>query len=262
MYKKAIMLSICIVCVIFLASPPVFALGIELGGGYWRQDSSGDISYKPVSSVDTLDINSDLNFGREDRLSGRIKAELPLFLPDIYLMATPMKFEETGSKTVNFRFGDTMFDVAFPFDTVLKFDIYDVCLFYPVPLLKTATLKVLNAEIGLNARIIDFRAEVSGREAVTGERITESESKVVPVPMIYAGLQLNPVDFLSMEAEARGIAYSSSHYYDLIGRVKVKPLGPIFIAGGYRYNDIKIDYNDIEASVIFKGPFIEAGLFF
>ena len=95
-----------------------------------------------------------------------------------------------------------------------------------------------------------------------GVTVTESESATLPVPMLYAGLQINPIDMLSVEAEFRGIAYQSSHYYDFIGRVKVKPYGPLFIAGGYRSNDLKIDHSDVEASLKFSGPFFEAGVFF
>ncbi|MCK5427171.1 MAG: hypothetical protein KAJ34_05705, partial [Thermodesulfovibrionia bacterium] len=60
----------------------------------------------------------------------------------------------------------------------------------------------------------------------------------------------------------RGIAYSSNHYYDIIGRVKIRPMGPVFIAGGYRLNDIKTDYSDVEASIKLRGPFIETGVMF
>jgi hypothetical protein len=80
--------------------------------------------------------------------------------------------------------------------------------------------------------------------------------------MIYLGAQLKPVKYLSLEAEARGIAYSSNHYYDLIGRLKVQPIGPVFIAGGYRYEDVKIDQSDVKAKITFQGPFLELGIVF
>jgi hypothetical protein len=111
-------------------------------------------------------------------------------------------------------------------------------------------------------RVIDLEAEVSGSDSLSGLSVTESESVIVPVPMIYAAVQFNPLDSLSIEAEGRGIVYSSNHYYDLIGRVKVKLLPPFFIAGGYRYNDLEIDYHDVEASIKLSGPFIEGGVDF
>lgn len=113
-------------------------------------------------------------------------------------------------------------------------------------------------EVGLNVRIMDWQAEIN--QPSTG--ISESKSLTLPVPMIYLGAQLKPVKYLSLEAEARGIAYSSNHYYDLIGRIKVQPIGPVFIAGGYRYEDVKIDQSDIKANITFKGPFLELGIAF
>jgi hypothetical protein len=80
--------------------------------------------------------------------------------------------------------------------------------------------------------------------------------------MFYLGAQLKPVKYLSLEAEARGIAYSSNHYYDLIGRLKVQPFGPLFIAGGYRYEEVKVDQSDVKANITLKGPFLELGLVF
>jgi len=260
MYRYIILLiSTLLVTVIPQVS---YALGFEIGAGYMRHNPSGDFAYKPSSSIDKLDIERDLRYESGDRIYARIKVETPLLLPNVYGFITPIKFEETGSKTKNFTFGDITFDVTAPFDSKLQMDLYDLCFFYSLPFLNKATLGKINAEIGLNARLIDIDAEVSGRDAVTGLTETESVNTIIPAPMIYAAIQLYPLDFLSIEAEGRGIAYSSSHYYDIIGKIKVKPIGPLFIAGGYRFNDIKIDYADIEASIALSGPFIETGVVF
>jgi hypothetical protein len=69
-------------------------------------------------------------------------------------------------------------------------------------------------------------------------------------------------DDLDLEFEGRGIGWSSNYYVSLIGRLKVKPYGPLFVAGGYRYDNVKIDYSDLDLDVKFQGPFAEAGLEF
>ncbi|MCK5504754.1 MAG: TIGR04219 family outer membrane beta-barrel protein [Thermodesulfovibrionia bacterium] len=261
--KKNLALSlILLVFTISLLPQKSYATGIEVSVGLWRQKPSGDIAYKPLSVIDRLSIEQDLNLEEEDRIFARIKAELPLFFPNIYVIATPMKFENTGSRTLgDFKFGDTTFDVGVDFTTKLQLDHYDIALYYGLPFLKTSTLGKLNVEIGINTKIIDFEAEISG-EKVGGVPITESKSETIVVPMIYAGIQFNPVDLLSIELEGRGIAYSSNHYYDFIGRVKIKPVGPLFIAGGYRHEDIEIDNSGVEASIKFSGPFVEGGVYF
>ncbi|NOZ26248.1 MAG: TIGR04219 family outer membrane beta-barrel protein [Nitrospirae bacterium] len=242
----------------FLATPDrTYALGLEAAAGFWNQAPSGDLQYSGALGEGTkLDLKEDLNYDSKSRPYLRVKADLPLFLPNIYFIATPMKYEGEGTKDFSFTFGDKTFSGSVPFNSELRADHYDVAVYYSVPFLNTATAGSLNVELGLNLRIIDFEAKV------TQGAISETASYTIPIPMVYAGVQLEPVDLFSIEAELRGITYGSNSYYDLIGRMKVKPVGPLFIAGGYRYEKIKIDHNDVYASMEFKGPFIEAGVSF
>jgi len=119
-------------------------------------------------------------------------------------------------------------------------------------------LDVLNVELGINARVIDFEGRVN--QPTTD--VSTSKMLPIPVPMVYYGIQVKPVEDISIEAEAQGIAYDSNSYLDIIGRVKVKIYGPAFIGTGYRYEAGKIDESDSQADVNFKGPFVELGLNF
>lgn len=228
------------------------AIGLEAAVGVWSQDPKGDLGYKGTP----LSLENELKYDTETQFSGRIKIDMPLIIPNIYLMATPMKFDGAGSKTMQFTFGDQTFTGNIPFTSEVKLDHYDVALFYGIPFLKTATLGKLNAEVGLNVRVIDFEAEI------VQSGIRESKTATLPIPMVYLGLQFKPLSSLSIEGEARGVSYSDNHYYDLIGRVKYKFLGPAFAAGGYRYEDLKIDEEDIRADITFSGPFAEIGVEF
>jgi len=40
------------------------------------------------------------------------------------------------------------------------------------------------------------------------------------------------------------------------------PFGPLYVAAGYRYDNINIDYQDVEVDAEFEGPFAEIGLEF
>lgn len=239
---------------VFLVPEITSAIGLEVAVGGWRQDPSGDISYKG----EKLSLENELKYNSENKIFGRAKIDLPLWLPNIYLMATPIEFEDEGSKSINFTFGDKTFTANIPFTSSIQADHYDICLYYGLPFLKKATLGKLNAELGLNGRIIDFNAKID--QAATG--IKESKNLTFLVPMVYAGIQIKPVKFIGAEVEARGIAFSSNHYYDFIGRLKIKPFRPVFISGGYRYEDIKIDEKDVKATLKFKGPFVEVGIEF
>ncbi|MBC7961648.1 MAG: TIGR04219 family outer membrane beta-barrel protein [Steroidobacteraceae bacterium] len=244
-----------------LAPGAASATGLELAVGVWNQSPKGDISYKPVTGLDNLSIDDDLKYSDETRIFGRAKIELPLFLPNIYLMATPSEFSNTGSKNATFRFGNQTFAANVPFTSELKLDHYDVGLYYGIPLLKTATAGILNVDLGLNARIIDFNARVTG-PTVSGLTVTETKSATIPLPMLYLGVQVKPVKWVAAEGEVRGIVYEKNHYYDLIGRVKIKPFGPLFAAAGYRYENVNIDQDDVKAKASFGGPFGEIGIDF
>ena len=233
------------------------AFGVEFAAGGWAQDPSGTLGYKVLSSNDILDIENDLKYDTENRVFGRLKVDMPLFLPNIYLMATPMAFEEVGRKEGVFKFGDIVFDPG-PFETETVLDHFDVGLYYGIPLLETATFDKLNIDIGLNVRIYDYDLRV--RQASTG--LSESEDGTFPVPMVFVALQLRPIERLSLEAECRGVSYSGNDVYSLIGRIKFNVFGPVFAAGGYRYEKAKIDEEDVLADIEISGPFLEAGFSF
>jgi outer membrane protein len=234
------------------------AFGIEFSLGAWYQNPSGTLSFDGTTNADDLDLEDDLNYDDTWQPVGRLKIDMPSLIPNIYLMYTPMKWDETGSKNVNFSFGGKNFDGGIDFKSKLKMNHLDAALFYGLPFMRTATADVLNLDLGLNFRLLDFKAEINQQD--TG--IKESESYLLPIPMIYAGLQIAPLKWIAAELEGRGIAYDSNHYISLIGRLKVQPFGPLFVAGGYRYDNIKIDYKDVDVDAKFTGPFAEVGVSF
>ena len=242
---------------VFTVPTASYALGLEFAVGGWKQSPQGYLSYKSVTADDELDLERDCNYDDETRFTGRLKIDMPLFIPNIYLMASPMEFDGTGLKTVDFKFGDYDFDADVPFYSKLTLDHYDIGFYYGIPFIETITAKIVNIDLGLNIRIYDF--EVKIKQDTT---IEESEDFTLPVPMAYLALQIKPVEKLAIEAEARGISYSGNQLYSLIGRVKFNVFGPVFAAAGYRYDKLKIDEEDVDVDVDFSGPFIEAGFKF
>ena len=107
MMKKIILLF----SLIFILSIPTisFAWGLEFAGGAWHQKPSGNMSFDETTHADDLDLEDDLNYDDKWKAFGRLIIDMPLFFPNIYLMYTPMKWDEPGSKDVNFKFGDQEF---------------------------------------------------------------------------------------------------------------------------------------------------------
>ncbi len=256
MMKKIILLC----CLISILSIPTtsFAWGLEFAGGAWYQKPSGNMSFDNSTHEDDLDLEDDLNYDDKWKAFGRLVIDMPLFFPNIYLMYTPMKWDETGNKDVNFNFGGEEFQADVDFDSELKLNHFDVALFWGLPFINTATADVLNIDLGLNVRLTDVKAEIEQKDF----DIKESVSYFLPLPMLYTGVQIKPLKYIALEFEGRGIGWSSNYYVSLIGRLKVKPYGPLFVAGGYRYDNVKSDYDDLDIDAKFQGPFAETGLEF
>ena len=163
-----------------------------------------------------------------------------------------------GIKDVNFFFEGTEFQADVDFDSKLKLNHFDVGFFWGLPFISTATAAVINIDLGLNFRLMDVEAEIEQKDF----DLKESVSYFLPLPMLYTGVQIKPFNYVALEFEGRGIGWSSNYYVSLIGRLKVKPYGPLFVAGGYRYDYVKIDYENLDIDAKFQGPFAEAGFEF
>ena len=252
--------SVLLLCSIFMLSAPAaaFGFGLEFSLGSWLEQPSGTLSYDKSSSADDLSLENDLNYGDKWQPTGRLKIDMPFVIPNIYLMYTPMKWDETGSTSTNFRFGDETFEANVDFKSELKMNNLDFALFYGLPGVRTATADTLNIDLGLNFRLMDFKAEVNQKD--TG--LKASESYFLPIPMAYGATQIVPVDWFALDFEGRGSAYKSNYYLSLIGRVKIMPFGPLFVTGGYRYDSFKIDYKDVDVDAEFRGPIAEIGFDF
>jgi len=252
----------CLICTVILvaAYSNAYAVGIEVAVGGWNQAISGSLSYSESLVPSVIDLDDDIDFDDESKVFGRVKIDMPLFLPNIYLVAAPMEFEGTGTKSGTLNFANTTFDFSLPVSAKIKLNQYDIGFYYGLPFVKTGTLGKLNVDLGLNVRIADFQATVTGTDS--GISVTESESLTLPIPMLYVGVQFMPIKSLAIEAEGRGIALGDNKLYSLVGRVRYNFAGPVFVAGGYRFDKLEIDEEDVVTDIEFKGPFLELGLKF
>ena len=196
--KKIILLF----CLIFILSIPTisFAWGLEFAGGAWYQKPSGNMSFDETTHADDLDLEDDLNYDDKWKAFGRLIIDMPFFFPNIYLMYTPMKWDETGSKDVDFKFGDQEFQGGVNFDSELKLNHFDVGLFWGLPFISTATADVLNIDLGLNVRLMDVKAEIDQKDL----DLKESVSYTLPLPMLYTGVQIKPFNMSPLNSKAGG----------------------------------------------------------
>jgi outer membrane protein len=234
--------------------------GAEGAIGWGQHAPSGNIAFKGES----IDLKNNLGFDQESGLTARLKIDMPAVIPNIYLMYQPMEFEGTGSKSTSFQFGDLTFGASAALSSKLTVNQTDIALYYGIPGLKLATAGVLDAELGLNLRLIDLKAQITSVPAGS-----ETLDLLIPPPMVYCAILVDfPFVPLAFDTEARILPYGDNHIYSLIGRLKYNlplpmPVLKIFVAAGYRYDDIAFkDIEDSEGGITFSGPFLEAGFKF
>jgi outer membrane protein len=256
--KKSLMFVSLVFLFTMVMPSQSFSIGLEFAVGVWEQSPQGQLSFEEIFESDILDLEDDLSYDDETRLFARLKIDMPAVIPNIYLMATPMDFDADSQLNRTVKFGDIVIPINEPFSSELILDHFDVALYYGIPGLETATADLLNVEIGINVRIYDFEAEID----VPGLGLSESESFTAPVPMVYLAAQLRPLEKLAIEAEARGIVLGDDKGYSLIGRLKFKAFGPLFLAAGYRLDKIDIEEDDFTLDIDFSGLFAEAGVVF
>ena len=251
-------------------------IGVEVAGGISRYSPDGDIAYKG----DKLSLTDTLGFDSSNSYFGRAKIKLPFILPNIYLAYTPIEFEGENTLSKTITFANTSFTANTKIKSSLNMKRIDVGVYWGIPFLKAITKTVtlgiggINVDFGIVGRKIDLEATVED----TSTNKKETGSATIYLPMLYGGIGID-VDIpvipviprFTVELEGMGIPYSGKHckhYYDITGRIKTyffstPVIGPSFFIGeGYKYEDFKGEYDDVEASFKISGPFGELGVAF
>ena len=253
-------LSVLLLFTWILANPVVsFAADWELsmGGGTWRNETTGDVRYKDNPSVD-IDY---LNYDSEDRFYawGELRHPIPV-LPNLRYEYANINFSD-HSET-----GFAWEDVYFSADTYTKTKIeqMDMIIFYNI-----MNSSWYNIDLGLDVKYIDFkfRAQGNGRMSDVGNISVhyEIEEEDLFVPLLYGNGRVEIFNTgIGIEAEGKFIIYKSTTVADLsikgdwlydFGLLKAG------IEGGYRYENLDLDQDDFnginfDADVDIKGPFV------
>ena len=238
-------------------------LNVDVNAGYMMHSISGNIKYPADNGFD-IDLNDTLGLKGTNNFMARAKVELPI-IPNVYAQYMPMTFEKKDQSIGQITFGNTTYTGTV--STVMKLDRLDVALYYNVPFIGLATGGLLDAEVGINARITQFDIKLRGEAG--GQTVEEKAQLNIPIPMLYASgaLNLGPA---SVIAEIRAITFQSIRYYDITGELRFSPFGlpglAKFYGGvGYRMESFQIDKPpalDASMTININSPFINVGVAF
>ncbi|RMH05409.1 MAG: TIGR04219 family outer membrane beta-barrel protein [Aquificota bacterium] len=259
--RKAYLLSVAL-AVPFVAS----ALELEFSAGAIQQKPSGYASYKG----DRVYLKRDARVGDKTAPWVRLKFEPPIpLIPNIKLGYMPMKFEGSGTLTRDIRWGNYTFQANADYKFSLKADRVDVTSYYNLPFIRTLTKDIVDIEFGANVRVMNFEGRFEGVDKTTNQKVSESKSITVPVPMGHVGLEIRPIKHFSVLGSLNYIGYKENKYYDYTagGRFYMGSLLPLkrlnpFVEVGYRHEKLKIDESDVKADINVKGGYAMLGLRF
>lgn len=261
MKKTGLLLITVVLLLIPVQSRAIF----EIAAGAWDQNIGGDLYYNLYDTApDEADITRDLGLADDIRGVGYLKLELPV-LPSLYLGITPMEFKGTGERNRPLTFGDYTFLANHPLESRMRLNHFDIGLYYSLSFPDMASMKNVKVDLGLNLRTAELDVSVTGVVAIAEGGVRqqrESEDYTLPLPMLYGAIQITPVERVSVEFEGRGVSLSSDHLISLLGKIKLRTRGALFFAVGYRYDDIRLDEDELNVDCTVRGLFCETGLEF
>lgn len=250
---KKVNLSIAVVLLLCTALPPK-GNAFDVQDALWtrRQPLTAELAFDPPSPANVRAIADNRDFDEDTQFFGRSIVDMSQYLPNICIMATPIKYEGTNINSMRLEFGDESVK-----NDVVDLNALDIDLYYGIPFVKTASHDRLNVDLGINLRSIDFEDPIE-KDPIR----RAAESFMLPIPMVFAAVHFHPLDVLALEAEGRGISIGGKKSYGLTGRFRWKTYGPIYAAGGYRFSRYEIDTDGTVVNTEISGPFVEAGLSF
>jgi outer membrane protein len=241
-----------------IAAGPALALpGVDVGvrGMYWFPDLSGDVQTFTGGVTGTkFDVKDDLGIGDENFFSG--EAFVRVGRLHFRVGYTPVEFDGNKQLARQIVFDGQTFDVNENVVSALDLKMIDGEVQFDLIRPEFATTN-FNLGVLVKVKYVDGTVELRSATA------TETRDFKAPLPMVGLAAGVGTLNnMLRADARFSGIAYSGNHLVEGDIYASFAPLPFVSIQGGYRFIDMKIDEDDIEASLTLKGPYVGAQLSF
>ncbi|HEB85561.1 MAG TPA: TIGR04219 family outer membrane beta-barrel protein, partial [Gammaproteobacteria bacterium] len=106
-------------------------IGLQIGGGGWKHDPSGNFRYNSGSSSVSIDLDSDLHLATQTQGYFYINFENPLpLLPNIRLMSTKLENSGSGQISQTFTFNNKTYTASTSVTSVLNLNQTDLTLYW------------------------------------------------------------------------------------------------------------------------------------
>lgn len=227
-------------------------IGLQIGGGGWNHDPSGDFRYKSTNDI-SVDLNTDLHMTDKTEGYFYVSFEHPVpILPNVRLMGTKLENSGSGQLSKEIVFDGVTYPATDNLTSTLNLNQTDLTLYWEL------LDNVVSFDFGLNIKKIDGEAVLIG-DATGTTTATFSQT----IPMLYLMAGVSPWEGIFIGAEGSMVKYSGSTISDFTAKVSYTTSFLLGIEGGYRkqvytLDDLDSAYADME----FSGPFLGAYLKF
>ncbi len=228
-------------------------IGLQIGGGGWKHDPSGNFRYNSGSSSVSIDLDSDLHLATQTQGYFYINFENPIpLLPNVRLMSTKLENSGSGQISQTFTFNNQTYTASTSVTSVLNLNQTDLTLYWePLD-------NIVSFDFGLTLK--KFSGEATLVSTALG---TSSTTFSQVIPMGYLMLGVSPMPGLLISAETNIIKYSGSTISDFTAKVSYTTDYFLGIEAGYRKQVYKLDnVSGVFSDMRFSGPFLGAYLKF
>lgn len=228
-------------------------IGLQIGGGGWKHDPSGNFRYNSNGNTTSIDLDSDLHLGTQTQGYFYINFKHPIpLLPNVRLMSTKLENSGSGQISQSFVFNSQTYTATTNVTSTLNLNQTDLTLYWePLD-------NIVSFDFGLTLKKIDGEATL-----VSTALGTSSTTFSQVIPMGYLMLGVSPMEGLLISAETNMIQYSGSTISDFTAKVSYTTDYMLGIEGGYRKQVYKLnDVSGVFSNMQFSGPFLGAYLKF
>jgi outer membrane protein len=255
MMRRSLLVGTVAAGFLLMAGSALAASGFEAGarGAYWFPKLSGNA--RTSATGDTrFDFKDTLGVGDENVPFG--EAFLRFGNTTIRVGYAQLDFDGNKELTQTVVFNGQTFSATDNVISSLELKMLDGEVQYDF-LRPDAGVAGFNIGLLLKVKYVDGQVEL--RNSTT----TETKDFKAPIPMVGLAAGAGFLkDLFRVDARASGMVYSGNHLYDVDAYASFAPLPFLRIQGGYRYIDLKIDWDDTLASFKLKGPYLGAQLSF
>ncbi len=228
-------------------------IGLQIGGGGWKHDPSGNFRYNSGSSSVSIDLDSDLHMQTQTQGYFYINFENPIpLLPNVRVMSTKLENSGSGQISQSFVFNNQTYTASTSVTSTLNLNQTDLTLYWePLD-------NIVSFDFGLTLK------KISGEATLISAALGSSSTTFSQViPMGYLMLGVSPMPGLLISAETNVIQYSGSTISDFTAKVSYTTDYFLGIEAGYRKQVYKLDnVSGVFSDMRFSGPFLGAYLKF